>query len=343
MAAEGESKGEQAAEVQGEFWMFGNYDFSTDPTTATTSFVKAEANFIYSLDKFTTVKLEIDSEGTGFPTVAVDDFRIESDLGGALNLPVKLKATFGYFDTYFTDWDYVSAMGWESYYGTYNWPNMLATPPYGPETGGGGAPDTAGAWQVDLGVGPVTLHWWNNFPWTEMLVGLSAAAGPVSGWLTYQDLFVDGFGNGVIGVEAKYSGKMGDLALAVPAFFRYDLLSKAYTFGAGVGVDYKIAHVAFGLEGSDVKIPNHMVVEASVVPMAGFKAMATAYFAMADYALADTQSAFTAAVIELEKDIGKLKAILGYVIGGEDKIGITVYGDNFGVTNGLYFGLATTY
>jgi hypothetical protein len=345
------AKGAEALEVAGEFWVFGNYNFSTDPAKAASGFVKAEMNFNYKLDEYNTVQLELDSEGDAWnnyvllngsgdaitgPIVQVDDWRIVSDVGGALKLPVKLTTTIGYFDTYFTDWDYVSAMGWEFYYGTYGWPNLLATPPYGPETGGGGAPDPNGAWQVDLGVGPVTLHWWNDFFMTQMLFGVSGAVGPVSGWVTYQDLFANGFGKGIVGVEAKYSGKVGDLALGVPAFFRYDLNNKDYTFGGGVSGDYKIAHLAFGLEGANVSsVVNHMVVEASVSPMEGLKAMATGYFALHD------SIPFSAAVLEITKSIGKMNALLGYVIGGGE--GITVAGDNFGVHNGMFFGVEATY
>jgi len=313
-------------DVAGEFWIFGNYDF-TDPATATSMVSKAEMNFVYKMDDFNTVKLELDSEGaawTAGPNVQIDDFRIISDLGGAFKLPVKITATFGYFDTYFTDWSYVSMSGWEFYY---DWPNMLATD----------GPDLDLAWQLDVGFGPVALHWWNDFLVERMMLGVSAAVGPLSGWVTYQDTFVNGFGGGIVGIEAKFASKFGNLGLTVPAFFRYDLRNTAFTAGAGLAVEVKILKVAFGLEGDDVNFPDNMVAELTLVPMEGFKAAISAYFNLA------SDNGFTAAVIELRKKVGKLDAILGYVIGGTDKTAVPLYDDNYAAANGLYFGVAATY
>jgi len=333
-------------DVKGELWMFASYDFATDPVAAASSFGKAEVNLNYKVDEFNTVKLELDSEGAdwsgltdidndglnddGDPigdlvkrNVAIDDFRLITDVGGVFKLPVKVTATFGYFDTYFTDWSYVSMSGWEFYY---DWPNKLAND----------GPDSDGAWQLDVGVGPATIHWWNDFLFDRMMFGVSAAAGPVSGWVTYQAAF-SGFGDGDLGVEVKYSGEFGDLKLAVPAFFRYGLGDEAFTYGGGVGVDYKVFHLAAGLEGDDADALDNVVVDVSVAPMEGLKAAVSAYMDLA------STNAFTALAIEVRKSLGALNAILGYVIGGEDNVAVPVYDDNYAVANGLYAGLAISY
>jgi len=316
----------QGLDVAGEFWIFGNYDF-TDPATATSMVSKAEMNFVYKMDDFNTVKLELDSEGaawTAGPNVQIDDFRIISDLGGAFKLPVKITATFGYFDTYFTDWSYVSMSGWEFYY---DWPNLLATD----------GPDSDFAWQLDVGVGPVTLHWWNDYLFERMMLGVSGGFGPVTGWITFQDTFAEGIGEGILGLEAKYAGKFGDLGLTVPAFFRYNLDSSAFTWGAGVGVDYSIVHFAAGIEGDDVDALDNMVFDVSVAPMEGFKAAVSAYFNL------NSANAFTGLAIELRKSVGALTAVLGYVVGGEDGTAIPLYDDNPAYANGLYCGVAISY
>lgn len=310
-------------DVKGELWMFANYDFATDPVAAASSFGKAEVNLNYKVDEFNTVKLELDSEGGDWNTnVAVDDFRLITDVGGVFKLPVKVTATFGFFDTYFTDWSYVSMSGWEFYY---DWPNKLAND----------GPDKAGAWQLDVGVGPATIHWWNDFLFDRMMFGVSAAAGPISGWLTYQAPF-NGL-EGDLGVEVKYSGEFGDLKLAVPVFFRYGVADEAYTYGGGIGVDYKIAHLAAGLEGDDADALDNVVVDVSVAPVEGLKAAISAYMDLA------STNAFTALAIEVRKSLGALNAILGYVIGGEDNVAVPVYDDNYNVANGLYAGLAISY
>lgn len=311
-------------EVKGEFWTFANYDFE-DPATAASSLVKAEVNLNYKVDEFNTVKLELDSEGGDWPdAVAVDDFRVVSDVGGAFKLPLKITTTFGYFDTYFTDWSYVSMSGWEFYY---DWPNLLATD----------GPDVDFAWQLDVGVGPVNLHWWNDYLFERMMFGVNGGFGPVTAWATFQATFAEGLGEGTLGVEAKYAGKFGDLALAVPAFFRYNLGSSAFTWGAGVGVDYSMFHVAAGIEGDDVDALDNMVFDVSVAPMEGLKAAVSAYFDM------HAANSFTGLAIEVRKSLGALNAILGYVVGGKDKTAIPLYDDNAAFANGLYCGVAISY
>jgi len=316
--------------VSGELYTFATYDFEAETSSAT--FPKAELNVEAKIDEFNTVKLELDSEGADWPgNVAVDDFRLITDLGGALNLPVKITWTIGYFDTYFTDWSYVSMSGWEFYYGdeitSAYWDNDLAND----------GPDTDGAWQLDVGVGPVTLHWWNDFLFQRMMLGVDGAFGPLSGWLTYQATFVDGLGAGILGVELKYAGQFGELKLAVPAFFRYNLCAEAFTYGMGVGVDFSMFHVAAGLEGDNSDILDNVVIDVSVAPMEGLKAAVSGYLNLA------SANAFQGVAIELHKSLGATTAVLGYVIGGEDNFALPVYNDNFYVANGLYMGFAVAY
>jgi len=318
--------------VSGELWTFATWDVAADPVTSSAAFPKAELNVEAKVDEFNTVKLELDSEGGDWNTnVAVDDFRLITDVGGALSLPVKITMTVGFFDTYFTDWSYVSTSGWEFYYGeeatSYGWDNDLAND----------GPDTDGAWQLDIAVGPATLHWWNDFLFQRMMFGVSGGFGPITGWVTYQDTFAQGLGKGIAGVELKYAGEFGDLKLAVPAFFRYNLLAETFTYGAGVAVDYTMFHVAAGLEGDDVDALDNIVIEASVAPMEGFKAMVSAYMNLA------SANAFQGLAIELSKSLGAANLILGYMVGGDDALAIPVYGDNFYVANGLYMGLAVDY
>jgi hypothetical protein len=317
--------------VSGELYTFAQYDFEAETTSG--GFPKAELNVEAKVDEIVTVKLELDSEGTDWAgNVAVDDFRLLIDLGAALKLPVKVTWTVGYFDTYFTDWSYVSTSGWEFYYGeevaSYGWDNALANR----------GPDAQGAWQLDIGVGPVTLHWWNDFAVESMMVGVSGGFGPITGWLTYDDEnSVNIFHEGVIGVELKYAGEFGDLKLAVPAFFRYNLLAETFTYGAGVAVDYTMFHVAAGLEGDDVDALDNLVFEGSVAPMEGLTAMVSAYMNLA------SNDAFSGLAIEVRKSLGAANFILGYMVGGEDALAIPVYGDNYYVANGLYMGFAVAY
>lgn len=235
--------------LSGELMGYGETDFDGPMSGA---FPKVELNLAAMVDDYNTVKLELDSEGGDWDAhnVAVDDFRLITDWGAALGLPIGLKTTVGYFDTYFTGWYYYENSGWAWYY---DWDNGI------PEQG----PDTNGAVQVDVAAGPVNIHWYNDGAGRDFMVGVDGGFAGLSFWLAYgSDWFA--IADGELSVEAAYA--IMDMANA-SLFFRYNLGSSALTYGLNLGADFSMFHIGAGLEGDDVDFVDNIVAEISVSPV----------------------------------------------------------------------------
>ena len=265
------------------------------------------------------------------PGVRVKDAYVTTDVTGALglDLPVTISTKIGQFEPGFTDWAYASESGWENYY---DWPNKLAdVGPFPAQATG----------QVDIGFGPATLHVYSDFL-GFMMFGLSGGFGPVSGWLTYQAP-ASGFGDGIIGIEAKYAGEFGDIKLGVPVFFRYELADPpadgfAYTYGVGASVDYTMFHVAAGVEGDDVDALDNVVIDVGVKPVENLQLKVNTYLDLA------AASALSGIDIQANYMFGATKFMLGWVVPGDVTTdAIPINGDTFGVANGLYFAVDVSF
>jgi hypothetical protein len=311
--------------VGGEFQYFTTTDFEFNNN----NFKKVELNITGELDEYNTVKLELDSEGDpgSIGPVAVDDFRLVSDVGGALGLPVAVTYTVGYFDTYFTGWWY-DRNAWCGYY---DWPNQLVNQ----------GPTASGAHQLDIGVGPATVHWYNSFAADPaFMVGVNADLDMGLGlWLAYGNTTFEAVGDGDISLEAQYGMDVGKLSLTIPAHFRYGLGSEMMTYMAGVKVGTGMLAIGAYLEGDDVDALDNIAVDLNVAAMEGLDLWATLFMNM------NSDNAFTAAEIEASYAIGAAKIILGYVIGGEDGTTVPIFGDAIGnlVADGVYFGVDVDY
>jgi len=315
--------------VADTFWVFAQYDLSADPVTASSAFVKARIAFDVKADEFNQIYFQLKGDtivGAGTTEILWRQAYLKTDLGAALKLPFGVKTTVGYFDTYFTNWSYVSMSAWEFYYDAFG--NQVVN--YGQ--------DKNAAFQLDTTFGPVNVHWYNDFLWTKMAVGADAAFGPVTAYLAFGSTFAD-LGSGLLTAEAKYSGKFGDLGIAVPVGFKYKLDPMFWSYSVGVAADYKMFHLAAGFEGDDTDALDNVVVDASIAPMEGLKAMVSLYLDLGAAASADQ---LAGVVIEIRKKIGVLDAVLGYAI--SDAVGsIPVYDDGWSVSNGLYGGFAISY
>jgi hypothetical protein len=306
----------------GEFmnYMSGNF---TDPASG--AFPKVELNMAAAVDDFNTVKLEIDSEG-GIGPAAVDDFRLVTEIGAALGLPVDVTATFGFFDTYFTGWYYYEGSGWTWYY---PWDNGIV------EQG----PNTNGAMQLDIGFGPATFHWYNDFAAQNFMVGLDAEFAGLTAWVAYGDTF-QAVGEGELSVEAAYNLVMGDIDGNASGFFRYNLGTEAFTYGVNLGVDVSMFHVGAGLEGDDVDTLDNVVAEVKVTPMDPLTIHAGL---LADLAATDPLCGVD---IGLSYMVGAAKLSLGYVIDTDNGVTANIIvpsGDNYTVQDGLYLGVDIDY
>jgi hypothetical protein len=296
--------------LSGEFMGWAGWDFSNPGGSG---FPKVEINGMAEVMDFNTLKFELDSEGddwgggstaaSGAPDVVVDDFRLITDWGAALGLPVGVKTTVGYFDTYFTGWYYYDNTGYAFYWG---WPNGLINQ----------GPTAAGAMQVDIAAGPVNVHWWNDGAGAMFMAGADASFGGLSAWLAYGSRF-DDFGGGTLSIEAAYN--VMDMA-NVGAFFRYGLggdyfglgdtaASGEFTTGVNVGAGFGMFHAALGLEGDSISADflDNIVVELTAAPIEAAKIAVAAFMDLGG------PEAFAGLNVEADYTVGGATFALGYM------------------------------
>jgi len=310
--------------IKGQLLVTGNTDFAT----ATGALNRARVKLDVKVDDNNSVYVELRGED-GKATWGTNDFNLKnfkltSNLTKAmgLDLPVGVTLTMGRWDEYFTGWFYNSPSGFEFYY---DWPNMLINQ----------AENTVGAFKFDVAVSPVTLHYWSDSSFTNMMIGADASVAGFSAWLAYGATYAAPAA-GIVAVELKYAlPEMGDLKANLAPYFRYNLAAAAspsYTYGASVGVDYTMIHFDAGLQGDSVQMAHRVVVDASVAPVAAAKIGASVYVDLAN------ANALQGIDLNASYAFGGTKVFVGYVVPGTDKNAISLWGDTFAYSNGLYFG-----
>jgi hypothetical protein len=329
---------------------FGNYDFDTSPATVNAGDVRGRVKLDTMVDKFNEIYVELRSEGVFSDTndFYLKNFKLVTDLTGALglNLPFTAKLTFGLFDTYFTGWWYADSTGWDFYYGGPN-----------PSTGGlatSGANWSnglvwanqlnVGALQFDVGVGPVTLHYYNDLAFNTLLAGADATIGPLGLWLAWGVYDTKDFSDSDLSLEAKFGlPEMAGFKLNVYPFFRFffgtpvppagDHLSTPFTAGLSAAVDFTMFHLGLGVQGDAQAIIDHFFGELSIAPVTGAKLWVNGYF---DTHL--TSSILTGIDIGASYKFGAANLMVAYLIGGTDRLLVPLYNDNPQYRNGLYLG-----
>ena len=320
-------------EVGGEF-MFGITDLGV--SDAASAIPKAELNFSATIDENTTVAVELDVEGadwTGQAAVeddpatadvdesaeympkmhaAVDDFRVTSNLTGALGIDVvDLVVTAGYFDAYHCNWNYVSRSGEEYYYsdeaGTYLWAAQ---------------PSTSLSANIALSFAGYTLQYWQDLAGENMSTAVSGE--PLEGLnflLGYASAFA-AVADGSLWVEAGYSIDAGPVGLFIPASFTYDLGDSVYGWSSGVAVDYDAYHLGVGVGGSSsgAAFKDCLVeVSTSVVENADLYVIADLDFS--------ASSAFQSVDIGGKYNFGAFGLGAGYVAASADDVSTVLWGD----------------
>lgn len=327
----------------GRFTWFGNWDFAGPTSSGNISY--GRIGWDVKVDDFNTVKVRLRAEDVKddwFSTPEADfrlkNFMLVSDLTGALGLklPVTVKATVGLFDTYFTGWWYASMSGWEGYYALPGvagaaWDGMLVQVDRVKQ----------GAVQLDVGVlEKATLHFYTDLWGQYVMVGADSSAIPYTSlWLAY-GASGDDFAKGDMSVEAKVDLPefVEGLKLMVPAFFRYGLGSKDLSWMGGLAADYKMFHVGAGIQGDNEDAIHHIVADLSVVPIEAAKIWVSLYMDQAA-----PLNPLSAVDIAASYKFGAMNLVVGYLIGGEDKLAIPLYGDNAAYANGLYFGFDVSF
>jgi hypothetical protein len=321
--------------ISGDFRSFANYDFA-NPELSKADISRERYQLSFAVDDYISLLLAFQGEGSHYGSVvdgaveaadasSVDFYtryaKLDADFGAALGLPVTLTGTFGYFETYMTGWYYWDTAGYAWYY---DWPNSI---PGAYQTG-------FGAMQLNVGYGPVNLHYYTAPASDEFLVGADLSVFGVSLFLGYGATYWIPAGD--LSVEAKYDLAFGDVTGGVSAFFRYalgagsaisDNVAKDYAYGANLGVNYGMFGVAAGFTGNNDNAFDNLIVEAAVMPLDPAK-IAVA-FLMED-------GAFTGVDISASYAVGAAKFSAGYVIG--DPMRVVPSMDNY-TASGLYGGV----
>lgn len=281
--------------------------------TAGAGFPKVELNVTGMVDDYNTVKLELDSEGADFNgTVAVDDFRLCTDVSGALGVDgVAINTTIGFFDTYFTGWNYATRNGWDYYYNTF--PYM-------------GAPTATGALQLDLGFGDYTAKVWTDL-FDNLMIGFTGSVADLGFFVTYKGATAD-LGGGMIWLDLGYSLDLGGPSLYIPAHFTYDLGASSMVYGAGAKFSMDMLSVGAGFDGTTADALDNVEVDVTVTPVDGMEAWVVALLDLG------ATEAFSGVEVGASYGFGAMTLGAGYVYG--DNWGTGVWYDSFGGEDGLF-------
>jgi hypothetical protein len=302
------------------FYWYGITDFD-DATPDMATMHKARVKLAADVDEYNKISTEIRWSAvtnTWNPADArIKTFKLATDITGALglDLPVTIKTTVGVWESDFTGWWYVEN-GW------------------GYVAGANDDDQGMGAAQLDVGFGPATAHYYQNFGAgtdSDLMLGVDGAFGPVAFWLAFQ-ADAAALGDGALFVEVKYEGKFGDLALTVYPAVKYDLAASALGWDVGVKAGFKMLTVGAQVGGTD---PDYFDKVAADVAVAFGNAglHAAAYM--------DLSNADVLAGIDLGASykFGAATFYLGYVIDGDNGVlGIPI-DDEWTAQEGLYLGV----
>jgi len=286
-------------------------------------------------------------------------FMWTSDLtksAGMGDLPVDVKVTIGLLDSVLTNWWYDNN-GWEWEYGGWNggtqtvgnnWDAQLITI--------NGDSNFLG-YHVAVGVGPIILHWVNDFGLQNTLVGAEGSYMGLGVFVSYGYYNANPYGTNNVAIEAKYAvPQMGDITLTPSAFFRDSLQPAHYVFGGDLTIGYQMFKLIVGATSTDFNSLAHYSGTLFITPADPAQLWIAAYLDGATPDSAPPQ----AIDIGASYKFGAFKLMVGWVVGGNDQVkgavqplvdagvgaaqynagnNVTLGNDNVGrIRNGLYFG-----
>ena len=320
------------ASVGGEF-QIGLTSLGT--ADATSNLVDAEVNIKATVDDYTSVAVELDSEGGDWDTrnVSFDDFRVTSDITGALglDLPVAVSVTAGYFDKWYNNWNIASRTGLE----------RSAVAASGIFTTGPRA-----TFAVDTTVtimGKVNVNYWQPFDGSSVSFAVgSRALIPGGNFIVGYHADTDAFGDGTMWLNAGYGFAAGPANLTVPVMVAYALGAEAFGWNSGVVADMDFVKVAVGVAGGgfgpDVSMFHTLNAEVSTAIVENADIFAIGYF---DF---DATDVFQSVDLGVGYSFGAFSVVAGGVIASGDAVATGVWGDDMTQTgSGVYLGMAVNY
>jgi len=284
-------------------------------------------------------------------------FMWTSDLTGSMGLkdfPVDVKVTIGQMDSVLTNWWYDNN-GWEWEYGGWskvpgtNWDAGLITINSDSNFLGYG---------LAVGVGPVILHWVNDFSLQNTLVGAEASYMGAGVFVSYGQYGpTGGYGGSTnnFAIEAKYDvPDLSGIKLSPSLFYRDALSPSNWVFGGDLSIGYQMFKLVIGATTTSTYSLQHYSATLWITPVDPAQLWIAAYL---DGATPDS-APLQAVDIGASYKFGAFKLIAGWVVGGKDQTtsaagnagdanagnNVTLGNDNVGrIRNGLYFGSAINF
>lgn len=304
-------------------------DYSSEAFTA-------EINLTADIDDFTTVSVELDSEGvSGYDddgiwedkdwtdsNVSLDDFRLTSDLTGYFGIDtIDLTFTTGFFDTYYCNWNAVSRSGAEYYLDDaddYLW---------------SADPTSDLAFEFKLGVGDYSAKYWMDYSTSAFMFAFSGNPTDQLSFLAGYYTKTSTIDEGNIWVETNVSLETEAAKISVPVVFGYELTDDSWGWGTGIAADLVDETVRFasGISGNSVNSLETLNAEISTTAIANAD-----IYAIADMDLSES-TVFQSIDLGGIYDLGKLGISAGYVVATSDTVETSVFGGTTDVIgNGMY-------
>ena len=270
------------------------------------SMPQAEINISGAPSDNTSVSIQLDnSEGYPWDSgVLIDDWRVNSSLLAELGIdaPVSVDLTFGYFDTYFSNFSTVGTFG-HAFWNTTAQGYLYHS-----------GPNEALAWEWNIGFGDFGLRYWNTWYFGKMA---AAFYGSVAGMVS----FIAGYAGdysaldaGTIFAEASANIDLGMATLYIPAQFALGLAGTTVGWGSGVKasvMDMVTVAVEVGGDTANNAAFEYIVPQITATPVDGLEIYADALVQL-------PTDAFKAVDIGASYMIGALKVNSGVVIGIDD-------------------------
>jgi hypothetical protein len=193
------------------------------------------------------------------------------------------------------------------------------------------------ALKLDIGVMEgVNVHLLTDTLLSKQMFGADAAFGDFGLFVGYGNSNAYEIGKGDLNVEFKYAlPEMGGFKATLYPYFRYSVGAAVttYSYGVSVGGSFSMFNIALGIQGDDKYALDHYVVEFSVAPMEGVSVWANAFLTGND-----TEGALAGIDLGASYKVGAAKLIAGYIVGGDKKVAVPIYGDTVAYKAGVYLG-----
>ena len=288
----------------------GNFQHQVD--TDFESFVPGwgtnEIYFDADVDDYNSVNLTLEVDGDVANPV-MHDYYVTTDVTGALGVdaPVSLDTTIGRFDSWITQWSYVTNRGHE-----YMWPGNFTQA-------------DGGAIKAALGIDPVNVYWLNNFN-DDFQVGMDGSFADASFALSYTATGAAP-SEGTVGFDANYNLAIDDMtSVYVPVAATYSMADDSYSYSSGVKGTYDMATLGVGVGGSDADALETVTADLNVAATDAATVFAVGVFKLADE--------YNTMEFGASYDFGALTLQAGYVLDA-DEMGHSTY--NFGSVTGNSF------